>query len=174
MEQELLTIKDFAEAVGVSVQSIYKKIGKPNNPIQRYLIVVEGVKYIRREAIEFLYSPTGTQTPAPPLAEPRAEATQGQTAEQQRTDRLLTIMEQQLEELRKQLAEKDKTITAQAEQIGSLLERLKEDSHLLKQQTQLTAINTVKYMALEEQRQQEQEQPIEEQKKKRFRIFGRK
>ena len=174
MEQEMLTIKDFAEAVGVSVQSIYKKIGKPNNPIQRYLIVVDGVKYIRREAIEFLYSSKGTESPAPPPAPPKHEAEAGQTAEQQRTDRLLTIMEQQMEELRKQLAEKDKTISAQAEQIGSLLERLKEDNNLLKQQTQLTAIHTAKYMALEEQRKQEQEQPIEEQKKKRFRIFGRK
>ena len=46
MEKDLLTVKEFAELAGVSVQSIYKKLGKANNPIQRYLKVVDGVKYI--------------------------------------------------------------------------------------------------------------------------------
>lgn len=142
MDKDLLTIKDFAQLAGVSVQSIYKKIGKPNNPIQRYLVVVDGLKYIRRSALDVLYSPapaatagTVSQNEQPPQNEEPAQTKSG-------TDRLLDILETQLADQRRQLEEKDKQIADQSRQISQLLEQLAESTKIINQQQQLTAMNT--------------------------------
>lgn len=58
------------------------------------------------------------------------------------TDRILDILEQQLEEQRRQLQEKDNQIAEQNVQINSLLARLEESSRIIDQQQQLTAMNT--------------------------------
>lgn len=139
MEKDLLTIKDFAQLAGVSVQSIYKKIGKPNNPIQRYLVVVDGLKYIRRSALDVLYSPAPASAVSleeqPPQNDEPAQTKSG-------TDRLLDILETQLADQRRQLEEKDKQIADQSRQISQLLEQLAESTKIINQQQQLTAMNT--------------------------------
>ena len=132
MDKDFLTVKEFSELAGVSVQSIYKKLGKVNNPIQRYLKVVDGVKYISRTALEVLYN----SSPATNVLHEEKK-----TNEQSSTDRILNILEKQLEEQRRQLQEKDKQIAAQIEQINSLLMRLEESSTIINQQQQLTAMN---------------------------------
>lgn len=142
MENELLTIKDFADLAGVSVQSIYKKLRKENNPIQRYLKVVDGVKYIDRRAYEVLYSPAAVPT-ATNKEQPQTTVEAEQTPPpKSSTDRILDILEQQLEEQRRQLQEKDNQIAEQNAQIKSLLARLEESSMIINQQQQLTAMNT--------------------------------
>ena len=55
---------------------------------------------------------------------------------------LLDILEQQLEDQRRQLAEKDKQIADQSRQISQLLEQLAENAKIINQQQQLTAMNT--------------------------------
>lgn len=139
MDKDLLTIKDFAQLAGVSVQSIYKKIGKPNNPIQRYLVVVDGLKYIRRSALDVLYSPAPASAVSleeqPPQNDEPAQTKSG-------TDRLLDILETQLADQRRQLEEKDKQIADQSRQISQLLEQLAESTKIINQQQQLTAMNT--------------------------------
>ena len=149
MEKDLLTVKEFAELAGVSVQSIYKKLGKANNPIQRYLKVVDGVKYIERRAYAILYSsapaPTAAEEAPPAIVEEQTPPQPGESEAppppKSSTDRILDILEQQLEEQRRQLQEKDKQIAAQTEQINSLLARLEESSQIINQQQQLTAMN---------------------------------
>ena len=149
MEKDLLTVKEFAELAGVSVQSIYKKLGKANNPIQRYLKVVDGVKYIERIAYAILYSsapaPTAAEEAPPAIVEEQTPPQPGESEAppppKSSTDRILDILEQQLEEQRRQLQEKDKQIAAQADQINSLLARLEESSQIINQQQQLTAMN---------------------------------
>lgn len=149
MGKDLLTVKEFAELAGVSVQSIYKKLGKENNPIQRYLKEVKGVKYIERRAYEILYSAgssgiTAEQDHRQPEEEqqpPQREEAETPPPPKSSTDRILDILEQQLEEQRRQLQEKDKQIAAQTEQINSLLARLEESSQIINQQQQLTAMN---------------------------------
>lgn len=142
MENELLTIKDFADLAGVSIQSIYKKLRKENNPIQRYLKVVDGVKYIDRKAYTVLYSPAAVPT-VENTEQTEAEVDVKQTPPQKNsTDRILDILEQQLEEQRRQLQEKDNQIAEQNVQINSLLARLEESSRIIDQQQQLTAMNT--------------------------------
>ena len=149
MEKDLLTVKEFADLAGVSVQSIYKKLGKANNPIQRYLKVVDGVKYIERRAYAILYSsapaPTAAEEAPPAIVEEQTPPQPGESETppppKSSTDRILDILEQQLEEQRRQLQEKDKQIAAQTEQINSLLARLEESSQIINQQQQLTAMN---------------------------------
>ena len=149
MEKDLLTVKEFAELAGVSVQSIYKKLGKANNPIQRYLKEVKGVKYIERRAYAILYSsapaPTAAEEVSPAIVEeptpPQPGESEAPPPPKSSTDRILDILEQQLEEQRRQLQEKDKQIAAQIEQINSLLARLEESSQIINQQQQLTAMN---------------------------------
>ena len=149
MDKDLLTVKEFAELAGVSVQSICKKLGKENNPIQRYLKVVDGVKYINRKAYAVLYSAgSAAMTTEEDHRQPEEEQTKPQREEvetppppKSSTDRILDILEQQLEEQRRQLQEKDKQIAAQTEQINSLLARLEESSQIINQQQQLTAMN---------------------------------
>lgn len=149
MEKDLLTVKEFADLAGVSVQSIYKKLGKANNPIQRYLKVVDGVKYIERRAYAILYSsapaPTAAEEAPPAIVEEQTPPQPGESETppppKSSTDRILDILEQQLEEQRRQLQEKDKQIAAQADQINSLLARLEESSQIINQQQQLTAMN---------------------------------
>ena len=149
MEKNLLTVKEFADLAGVSVQSIYKKLGKANNPIQRYLKVVDGVKYIERRAYAILYSsapaPTAAEEAPPAIVEEQTPPQPGESEAppppKSSTDRILDILEQQLEEQRRQLQEKDKQIAAQTEQINSLLARLEESSQIINQQQQLTAMN---------------------------------
>ena len=149
MEKDFLTVKEFADLAGVSVQSIYKKLGKANNPIQRYLKVVDGVKYIERRAYAILYSsapaPTAAEEAPPAITEEQTPPQPGESEAppppKSSTDRILDILEQQLEEQRRQLQEKDKQIAAQTEQINSLLARLEESSQIINQQQQLTAMN---------------------------------
>lgn len=55
MEQkEFLTIKEFAEVVGVSSQSVYKRL---NSTLKPYLSIKNGKKYLNIKALE-LYSDT--------------------------------------------------------------------------------------------------------------------
>ena len=142
MEKDLLTIKDFAQLAGVSVQSIYKKIGKPNNPIQRYLVELKGLKYIRRAALDVLYSPAPTAAASPAEIEEQPPQTDEPAKTKSSTDRLLDILETQLADQRRQLEEKDKQIADQSRQISQLLEQIAESTKIINQQQQLTAMNT--------------------------------
>lgn len=146
MENDLLTIKEFAEFAGVSVQSIYKRLSKPDNPIQRYLTTVERVKYIQRKAYYVLYNPEAAPAAEDkepqPVEQEQPQEKQEQPKPKNSTDRILDILERQLEEQRRQLQEKDNQIAAQNEQIKSLLERLEDSTRIINQQQQLTAMNT--------------------------------
>jgi len=157
--EEFLTVKEFAELAGVSVQSVYKKLGKSNNPIQRYLKVVDGVKYISRTALDVLYA----SGPAP-RAEEREQSILDDEPQQMKnsTDRLLDILEQQLEEQRRQIQEKDIQIAAQNEQIKSLLARLEESSKIIDQQQKLTAMNTKALLETEKKEEAVEQVVVEE------------
>lgn len=133
MEKEFLTVKEFAETMGVSVQSVYKKINKPNHPINRFLTVVNGVKLIEKGAVALFNSPS----PAPTAAKEQAKeaAKERQTTE----ERVFSLLEKQLEEQRRQLQEKDRQLEEKDKQIDALLGQLKETSKMVIQQQQLAA-----------------------------------
>ena len=53
MNKDFLTIKEFAEAVGVSQQAVYKQL---NNKLKPYLKVVDNKKMLNKSALE-LFKP---------------------------------------------------------------------------------------------------------------------
>ena len=140
MENEYVSIKEFAELSGVSVQSIYQRIKKPNNPIKLYLKRVEGKTCIKKTALKDLYSNEGEQEK---IKEP--------------TERLLDMLEKQLTEKDKQLQEKDK-------QIESLLQKLDDANRLLDQQQQLKAMETKLLLDKQEEKTDNEEQKQNEKK----------
>ena len=155
MRQDYLSVKDFGELAGVSVQSIYAKINNLKHPIQQYLKIIDGKKYISRAAYYDLY---GAEYAAEDITELQEDIKQEQQPEQPKekesVDRLLDILEKQLEEQRRQLQEKDK-------QIESLLKRLEETSQLINQQQQLTALN---HKTLTDQQEKEADLPLQDEK----------
>lgn len=52
VESEFLTVKEFAERAGVSVQSVYQRLNKSLKP---YFKVIKGVKYIEIKALTEVY-----------------------------------------------------------------------------------------------------------------------
>ena len=141
MNEKFLTIKEFAEKAGVSVQSIYKRISKKDNPIHSYLKEVEGVKMLDSSALDILY--TGKNGPAeekPGSKGPEVPENE-RTEEAIHTDILLNILERQLSEQGQQLQEKDRQLREKDSQISSLLARLEDTTRIIDQQQQLTALN---------------------------------
>ena len=117
--KELLTIKEFAEMVGFSVQGIYKRLNTEGNPLKDFLVVENKTKFLKREALE-LFEDGTEESSRPSFGEEESSA-------------LLPIQAQMIEILREQLEEKDK-------QISSLLARIEEQSKLLSQQQTITAL----------------------------------
>ena len=150
LSKDYIEIKQFAEIAGVSVQSIYKRLKKQNNPLQPYFKEVDGKKFLRRSALLNVY---GIEDPVVPLhraieedqplheAEPMREEKPASAAAEKKdpTERLLDLLEQQLKEKDQQLKEKDKQIQEKDEQINSLLDRLADITRVADQQQKLSA-----------------------------------
>lgn len=48
---DLLTVKEFAEDAGVSIQAVYKRLKNENNQLNNYVKIVEGKKLIDKAAL---------------------------------------------------------------------------------------------------------------------------
>ena len=48
-EKDLLTVKEYAEAVGVSQQAVYQRL---NKGLSSFVVEVKGQKFIKRQALE--------------------------------------------------------------------------------------------------------------------------
>ena len=72
----LLTVQQFAALVGKSPQSIYKRLNKVDNPvdnpIQPYVVVVEGQKMLKIQALSELYG-MEVEQPIQPSCQPESE-----------------------------------------------------------------------------------------------------
>lgn len=129
MDNEYITIKEFADISGVSVQSVYKKIKQENNPIKPYLKRFKNKLYIKRTALD-------TITPG----EEHQKQKQNENPATKAEEKLVSILESQLSELREQLKFKDEQLREKDIQINQLLNQVSESMTLLNQQQQLTAL----------------------------------
>ena len=72
----LLTVQQFAALIGKSPQSIYKRLNKVDNqvvnPIQPYVVVVDGQKMLKIQAISELYG-MEVEQPIQPGCQPESE-----------------------------------------------------------------------------------------------------
>ena len=139
--KDFLTIKEFAEAAGVSQQSIYKRLNKENNPLTTYLKEVENKKYIKASALSVLYGIKSDDDEA----EVVEQETQNEPEEiiKNSVDRLIDILEQQLQEkearidmLQNKLFETQEALVEAQKENNK---RISESNALLNQQQILTA-----------------------------------
>lgn len=55
MGDRYLSIKDFANAAGVSVQSVYKRLNQVDNSLNQYLNQIDGKKMLNIQALQDIY-----------------------------------------------------------------------------------------------------------------------
>lgn len=139
MESEYLSVKEFAAAAGVSVQSVYQRLNKSLKP---YLKVENGVKSIDSKALKDLYGKDLEQG----FKGDFKDVEQGfKDSEQKESD----TSEQVIELLRDELQKKD-------DQIAKLMT-------LLDQEQKLRAVDQQKYIE-EKQRSEDLEERLNEKK----------
>ena len=120
MERKIFTVREFAEQVGVSVQSIYKRLKNKQDEIQKFVIAKDKRYFIAAEAIEKIY-----------------KNKQENNSKQEDNDINIIAI------LREQLELKDK-------QIEELNRRLEEAQKSLNQQQQLMLLDKQKILMLED------------------------
>lgn len=140
MEKEYLSIKEFAKAVGISQQAVYKQL---NNKLKEYLKVVDGKKMLDIKALE-LYKTNDDST---------KNSTSCTTDEQQ----LINWLKEEIKEKNKQIA----LLQAQIEKEQQLLNQ-EQQLRMVEQQKYLELQS--KY---EEQDNQEPVNVVEEEPKKK-------
>lgn len=140
MEKEYLSIKEFATAVGISQQAVYKQL---NNKLKEYLKVVDGKKMLNIKALE-LYKTNDDST---------KNSTSCTTDEQQ----LINWLKEEIKEKNKQIA----LLQAQIEKEQQLLNQ-EQQLRMVEQQKYLELQS--KY---EEQDNQESVNVVEEEPKKK-------
>ena len=141
--ENLLTIKEFAEITGVSVQSVYKKIGSLNHAIQQFVVELNGVKHLKREAIDWYQNQKQKEN------NPGTGNTGKGNATSASDQAVIDILRQQIDILNQQIAVKDK-------QIENLLDQLNKITVLIDQQQKLTAMNQKPLIAEEAEADQEE------------------
>ena len=52
VEQELLTVKEFSKAAGVTEQAVYKRLRNENSDLRGFVVEKEGKKFLKVEALE--------------------------------------------------------------------------------------------------------------------------
>lgn len=119
-KQDLFTIKEYAEKVGITQQAVYKRI---KSSLFEYVVEVDGQKYIKAEALSerdnSAEASSGTDAREPADTEP-PETVQKAYSE------TMEILQKQIDILQGQLTVKDEQLTAKDEQIKALNDRLKE------------------------------------------------
>lgn len=141
MNTEYLSIKEFAKAAAVSQQSVYKRLSKADDELQRFVKVIEKKKYINVAALSVIYSVDYQPKEATPAAVPDSP--------------FYELLKEQLEGQRREIEEKDR-------QISQLMEQLATAHRLIDQQQQLTALNQKRIIELEAATGKKEEAPAED------------
>lgn len=147
-KENLLTVSEYAAAVGISPQAVYKKL---NNKLKPFLIVVDGKKYIDGAALE-----DGDNQRFKEVKQP---------FNQQFNNQNQPLLERQIEE-------KDKTIQSLLRQVESLQEQNGKLTELLSQSQQL--INQSQYLQAADKKLLVDGDNQQNEKKGFFGIFKRK
>lgn len=153
-----LSIKDFAIAAGVSVQSVYKRLNQVDNSLNQYLNQIDGKKMLNIQALQDIYGIKVEQ----PVEQPLNQNIQSDSTSGSENDIYKALL-QQLDILQEQLQVKD-------QQISDLNSRLQDSLNLLDQQQKLTAVAEQKILQLE-QRNQELEAPVKSPEKRWWQKF---
>lgn len=150
MENEYISVKEFAEKAGISVQAVYKGL---NNRLNQYVKLVDNQKMLNIRALQEVYGIEVEQLIKPELT---TNSTEGLT---NNNDVMIDTLLEQIEVLKneldvknEQIKEKDKQLKEKDNQIAALNIRLEESHRLLDQQQQLQAMEK-KIQALEDKKE---------------------
>lgn len=132
VESEFLTVKEFAEKAGVSVQSVYQRLNKSLKP---YFKVIKGVKYIENKALTEVY---GLKVEQGFKGDFKENVKGFKGSEENKSD----TSEQVIDLLREELKKKD-------EQIAKLMQ-------LVDQEQKLRAVEQKKYLEVKEELEEQQ------------------
>lgn len=134
MENEFVSVKEFAEMVGVSQQSIYKRLKKENDSLIAYSITKGNKTYISSKAVVDVF-----KQEEPLLTEKESIA-----------DKTITILTEQIETLKSIINGKDKEIESLNNQIAKLTTLLEKQQELTDQQQKLHAVDKKTILLLED------------------------
>lgn len=124
----ILSIKQFAEIAGVSKQNIYNQL---NGRLKPYVQVVDGVKMLKKSALEVFYSEKSSQVDSQPV---------NNQLNDNFDEKILSILEKNVEILNKQLETKDKQIEELNKRLADITNVVQQQQILLDQQQKLTLI----------------------------------
>ena len=133
MEQEYLTIKEFAERAGVTPQAIYKRLGN----MQDYIRMDGKKKRISADALNLF---TNVE----------------KTVEKQEDTATVELLKKTIDMLEKQLEIKDSQINELNDRLKETSRRLEESHILIDQSQKLHAVTEVKQIDSAEQKEERQ------------------
>lgn len=153
MKEEYISIREFSDRANVSVQSIYKRLNGVDNPLNRYVKLIDNQKMLNIQALQEIYGIEVEQPIQPKYSTYSTEKVSKEVEnfggkEFVEVKHQLELAELEIKHLKEQLKDK-------SEQINSLHQRLEESHKLLDQQQQLCAISQRKIEELEEKKEEE-------------------
>lgn len=159
MEQELLSVKDFATRAGVSVQAIYKRLNKVDNELNKYVFVIDGQKRLDATALSLFADTSDASADSTGCS---TGCSTGLTVEY----RYIETLEAELERKNEQI-EKLQQLLSQEQQL-----RLVADKRILLLEEQVSSVSAPD----EEQNTEATEGVLEEESRPRHwwqKLFGR-
>lgn len=155
VENEYISVKEFAEKAGISVQAVYKGL---NNRLNQYVKLVDNQKMLNIRALQEVYGIEVEQLIKPELT---TNSTEGLT---NNNDVMIDTLLEQIEILRNELDVKNEQIKEKDKQLSDTLKALDQAQHL-----QAIAENKVKLL---EEKQEEKKvvepAPAQEQPEKKY------
>lgn len=153
MKEEYISIREFSDRANVSVQSIYKRLNGVDNPLNRYVKLIDNQKMLNIQALQEIYGIEVEQHIQSNYSTYSTEKVSKEvenfgSKELVEVKHQLELAELEIKHLKEQLKDK-------SEQINSLHQRLEESHKLLDQQQQLCAISQRKIEELEEKKEEE-------------------
>ena len=118
-EEQYLTVKEFASAAGVTVQSIYKRLNNQNDELNNFVVLVESKKRLKTEGLKIFIKPV-----VKPVEKKLNQVEQPDNPE-------IELLRETITTLQEQLTVKDKQIEQLTRQADALTAALN------------TALNTV-------------------------------
>lgn len=104
MSNDLLTVKQFAEATGLTQQAIYKQLNKRLN---NYVVIVDGQKMLKRSALKDFSNSTVKQ-----------QDNNSFNTLLEQNQQIIDMLKKELEEKNKQIAELQKIVDQQQKLTG--------------------------------------------------------
>lgn len=157
-DKELFTVKEYSEAAGVTQQAVYKRL---NKGLSKFVVEVDGQKFIKREALEELEAKRQEQ-----------ESQDNQTSRHE-TDFSLMVetLSKTIDLLQNQLAVKDDQIRELNARLEQALNNTSQ-SHYIAAQAQKKALDNGE-AGEEQEHSDERESPAEKPREAKRGLFSR-